>query len=75
MSELTLGRIHDVSDTPMLVAGACGGALKPGTFAQAAPGTIASALPFTLLQALDLPLTSSGEGEAQVSTPLTELLA
>jgi hypothetical protein len=73
LSELTIGSTHEVADTPMLVAGSCGGALNPGLLVDGA-GKPAAALPFTLLKALDVPVTDMGEGEGAVSEPLSELL-
>ncbi len=73
MSELTIGATHDVSDTPMLVAGGCGGALHTGKLVDGG-GQVASVLPFTLLKAMDVPATQMGQGEGLVSQPMPELL-
>ena len=73
LSELTVGMTHDVSDTPMLVAGGCGGALTPGQLVDGA-GQIASVLPFTLLKALDVPVPQMGQDEGLVNAPLPGLL-
>ena len=73
LSELTVGMTHDVSDTPMLVAGGCGGALHTGGLVDGA-GQIASVLPFTLLKALDVPVPQIGQDEGLVNAPLPGLL-
>ena len=74
VSELTVGSYHDVGDTPMLVAGGCGGALNTGLLVDGASQP-AAALPLTLLQALDVPVTEIGEGTGMANQPLAELLA
>ena len=73
MTELTIGMVHDVGDTPMLVAGGCGGALRTGVLVDGA-GAPAGKLPFTLLKALDVPVADFGAGEGFVDQPLGELL-
>lgn len=73
MSELTIGQTHDVSDTPMLVGGGCGGAIQSGALVDGA-GQVASVLPLTLLDALDVPVGEIGEGEGLVNQPLAGLL-
>ena len=73
MSELTIGMTHDVTDTPMLVGGGCGGALRTGQLVEGA-GQIASVLPFTLLKAMDVPVNEMGQDEGLVNTPLAGLL-
>ena len=73
MSELTIGQTHDVSDTPMLVGGGCGGALQTGALVDGG-GLVASTLPLTLLAALDVPVGEIGEGEGMVNQPLDALL-
>jgi hypothetical protein len=67
------GRIHNLDDYPMLVAGSMGGRLRSGFHHRAAGGANAAEVTLTMLRAAGLDLPAFGQGEAMVTRGLPEL--
>lgn len=67
------GRIHNLDDYPMLVAGSMGGRLRTGFHHRAAGGANAAEVTLTMLRAAGLDLPAFGQGEAMVTRGLPEL--
>ena len=68
------GRIHNLDDYPILVAGSMGGRLRTGFHHRTSGGTNAAEITLTMLRAAGLDLAEWGEGEALVARGVPELL-
>lgn len=74
-SDCARGRIHNLDDYPILVAGSMGGRLRTGFHLRAAGGTNAAEVTLTMLRAAGLELPDWGEESGIVSRGLPELEA
>lgn len=74
-SDCAHGRVHNLDDYPILVAGSMGGRLRTGFHHRAAGGSNAAEVTLTMLRAAGLDLTEWGTGEATAVRGVPELLA
>jgi hypothetical protein len=74
-SDCARGRIHNLDDYPILVAGSMGGRLRTGLHHRAAGGANAAEVTLTLLRAAGLDRPSWGEGEGMATRGVPELEA
>jgi len=68
------GRIHNLDDYPILIAGSMGGRLRTGFHHRTSGGTNAAEITLTMLRAAGLDLAEWGEGEALVARGVPELV-
>jgi hypothetical protein len=73
-SDCQLGRDHNNTDFPVLVAGKAGGALRSGQHYRSTTNEGTTKVLITLLQALDLPVTTFGAGPLLETAPVPALL-
>jgi Protein of unknown function (DUF1552) len=73
-TDCQLGRSHDNTDFPILLAGSARGKLRPGQHVRSTNGETTSTVLLTLLQALDLPYTQFGTAEMATSRTVPGLL-
>ena len=68
------GKVHSITDYPILVAGSAGGKLKyPSVHYRSATGENASMVLMSMLQAVGLPLTTFGSMGGQVTSGLSAI--
>jgi hypothetical protein len=69
-SEVSLGQTHSVDDMPIVLAGSACGGLKPGVHYRSYTQENASAVMLSLVRAMDIPATSFGADEGEVTDGL-----
>ncbi len=74
-SDCQLGRDHDNTDFPVLLAGKAGGALRTGLHYRSTTAECTTKVLITLLHALDMPVTTFGAGTLLATSPVSALLA
>lgn len=74
-SDVSLGRSHSLDDMPVMVAGSCGGRLRPGLHYRSGTAENASRVLLTLCRAMGLRLEAFGEDEGRVADGLGALEA
>jgi len=74
-TDVSYGRTHQIDEYPIIIAGRCGGTLKPGVHHRSEVKENASRVPLTLMQVMGTGATEFGEGNARVDAGLSEIEA
>lgn len=72
-SDVSLGKTHSLEEFPILLAGGCGGKLKPGLHYRSPSQENASKVPLSLVRAMGIDAASFGAGAGQVTDGLSAI--